>query len=304
MHAKEYLTFDSANPTVHVLHNFSFDEVDCNWRYVQHRLLPPACLPGELPENIGIAFEVLKRDEWILRGGLQAGVPLTLPRLKQVMSAIQCPFPTKGSGKNGRTKKVDFVTALVKHLWSAEPEEFLKDIINKMMGFSSETTDLSVLSMLSELDTENQEAFSRMKEEALKTLQRKLYGEAQAAAKAAKNDDCGDQGDGENAEAEDPEVKKHEKAADKGKKIQAKHMAKEKKEHERQWNLTPPALKALLPGAGDISGAFWMRWHPHQHWWRVTYPTRHLAKRASRMIMFFEKIQMVVWCRFILTVKI
>ena len=45
-----------------------------------------------------------------------------------------------------------------------------------------------------------------------------------------------------------------------------------KKEYDRLFDLTPSALKALLPGGGEIPGVFWMRFHPIKKFWRADYP--------------------------------
>ena len=84
------------------------------------------------------------------------------------------------------------------------------------------------------------------------------------------DDDCG--GDAKAAES-----KVDAQAAKRAKKAEENHLAHEKSEKLRQWNLTPPQLKLLLPGAGAITGQFWMRWHPLQHWWKVTYPSSTLS---------------------------
>lgn len=269
--AKEYLTISNAEMgECHFLHNFTFDEGSACWKFVQHRVLPPACLPEDIPADVGTAFEVIKRDEWILRGGLRAGISLTLPTLHQIMAAIKCPKPTKGTGKNGRVKKVDIVTALVQYLWPDAGEDFVKDTVGKVMGYatSTEDIDLSVLCMVSELDTDNQESFQRLKTQAARRIDRSLYGKGREAGIRAAKKELGT----DKAAA----CKVDEAAAEKGKKLVENNLEKEKKENIRQWNLTPPELKLLLPGNGDVIGRFWMRWHPKNHWWRVTYPTKSI----------------------------
>lgn len=277
--AQEFLVFDP-DAEAHFLHNFTISDAG-TWKYVHHRVLPPAALPEDLPADIAVAFEVLKRDESLLRGGLLAGISLTLPRLHQVMASIQCPKPSKGTGKNGRIKKIDLVTALVKHLWPDETNEFIKETVNKVMGSGlPEDVDLSVLSMVSELDTANQESFSKMKDQARKKLDTVLYGKGRLSGirDAKKHDDCG--GDAKAAES-----KVDAQAAKRAKKAEENHLAHEKSEKLRQWNLTPPQLKLLLPGAGAITGQFWMRWHQLQHWWKVTYPSSTLSN-LIRFVFF------------------
>ncbi|CAK9021484.1 unnamed protein product [Durusdinium trenchii] len=229
-YVQEFLVFDP-DAEAHFLHNFTISDAG-TWKYVHHRVLPPAALPEDLPADIAVAFEVLKRDESLLRGGLLAGISLTLPRLHQVMASIQCPKPSKGTGKNGRIKKIDLVTALVKHLWPDETNEFIKETVNKVMGSGlPEDVDLSVLSMVSELDTANQESFSKMKDQARKKLDTVLYGKGRLSGirDAKKHDDCG--GDAKAAES-----KVDAQAAKRAKKAEENHLAHEKSEKLRPTN--------------------------------------------------------------------
>ena len=106
---QEFLTFKKNEKSVSTLHNFTIDESSCSWRYVHQRVLPPACLPQEVALfGFGSAFEVTKLDS-LLRGSIQAGISLTIPRLLQVCKAVKCPMPAEGRGKGGRKKKVDYV---------------------------------------------------------------------------------------------------------------------------------------------------------------------------------------------------
>ncbi|CAK9075933.1 Uncharacterized protein SCF082_LOCUS36698 [Durusdinium trenchii] len=240
---KEYLTFNTENEDVHFLHNFSFDET-CKWRYVSHRILPPACLPDALPVG-GTAFEVLDRDQWIARGALQSGLNLTIERLRNVCTAVKCKLPQRGTGKGGRIKKIDIVRALVNHLWPDESEDFVKDIVRKMMGESKGDFDISVLAMVSGLDTEDQESFERMKQDAMKQLEKKLYGQGvEAGLQQAKK-----QGISEQKAASDMKEKADATAA----KLTAEKEETDKSAAMKQWNLTPPELRQLLPGNGSIS---------------------------------------------------
>ena len=43
-------------------------------------------------------------------------------------------------------------------------------------------------------------------------------------------------------------------------------------ETEKHWNLTPPDLRKLLPGRGEIHGLFYATYHPINEHFRVTYP--------------------------------
>ena len=143
------------------------------------RLLPPACLPEELvPHACSTAFEVTFGSEWILKGAVRSGVDLTVPRLRQICLSLEVklPKPKEGSGKNGAMKKEDYVRSLIGHLWPQGSEEFYKEVFAKMMKLNKEKVDLNVLAMVSELDTDNQESFKKLKEHAMLELEAKVFG--------------------------------------------------------------------------------------------------------------------------------
>lgn len=228
------------------------------------RLLPPACLPEELvPHACSTAFEVTFGSEWILKGAVRSGVDLTVPRLRQICLSLEVklPKPKEGSGKNGAMKKEDYVRSLIGHLWPQGSEEFYKEVFAKMMKLNKEKVDLNVLAMVSELDTDNQESFKKLKEHAMLELEAKVFGKGKLSTLESNHKE-----DKEKKE----KVLKHGEV--KAKKIVKEAEAKTKGENMKQWGLTPPELKALLPGGGSIAGVFWMRWHPVKHWWRATYP--------------------------------
>ena len=257
------------------LHNFSFDDAS-GWKYVVTRILPPACLPEELSTMAWSAIEVLTYDT-LLRGGIRSGISLSVPRLNQVCASIQCPVPAKGqgSGKAGRVKKVDLVKSLITFLWQNDSKESQKEMVRGMMGWNkTEPVDLSVLSMVSELDTENQESFERLKRDALKTFEKNVFGRGRAEGVREAKREAKLSGRDPNAAGEDF-LKSAETTA---KKLLEKKDAANKEQRLRQWNLTPPELRQLLPGNGEIVGVFSMRWHPHQRWWRVTFPTGALTR--------------------------
>ena len=243
--------------------NYSFEE-DCPWTHVACRLLPPACLPDALIRgtNATAAFEITCDDEWILKGAVRNGVDLTVPRLRQICLSLKVTLPRagEGSGKNGSVLKSDIVGVFIRHLWPDADDDFITEVFAKMMKQEKEKVDINVLAMVAELDTDNQESFKRLKDYAMLELESKVFGK------------------GKLAKLDDEKVPQQEKetvlkrGAEKAKKIETAKAAASAKDKEKQWGLTPPALKKLLPGNGDIAGVFWMRWHPTNHFWRVTYP--------------------------------
>ena len=237
-----------------LLFNSSFGE-DAKWKFVAHTILPPACLPEPL-HHFGFACLVHDREEWILRGTIQNGLFLNMQRLKQVCASLQIK-PTSGSGKNGAFKKVDWAKTLVGYLWPNCNDDFYKQCVGNLCGWNREKVDIEVLAMAAEMDLENKDAFKNIKKHAEHCLEELIFGEGRSAAIK---------------KTENP--KPEEVAADQKKVRKAKEQEKnvKKKEADRMFDLTPSALKVLLPGAGEISGVFWMRFHPIKKFWRADYP--------------------------------
>jgi len=252
---------DESRKKLDVLFNYDYDDA-CEWRNVRFRVLPPACLPKDLASHVGSAFEVLDNDEFLLKGAVRAGVQINVPTLRKICTTlgVALPGPKQGSGKGGNVKKQDIVKCLIKYLWPDCTDEEFRETFNAMMRLKKESVDLNVLAMVSELDTENQEAFRTLKCHAMEQLETKIFGKGKLAGIESGLD-----------EEKKQALLKHgeEKAA----KLKKSAAAKEEAEHVRQWNLTPPELRALLPGNGAIAGVFWMRYHPVKKFWRVTYPT-------------------------------
>lgn len=153
------------------------------------------------------------------------------------------------------------------------------------MKWKKPPVDLNVLAMVSDLDTDNQESFKKLKEYAMRELEAKVFGKGKLAG------------------IESLETEKAAEVVKAGKEkadtIKKNADGKHKTETLRQWNLTPPELKALLPGGGSIAGVFYMRWHPVQHFWRVTYPTGHLIGYYDVMVDYHFFSLMCVffqWC--------
>ncbi len=123
------------------------------------------------------------------------------------------------------------------------------------------TVDLDIIANVACLDAENAESFKPAVQEAIKEFAERVYksAESKGVAKAA-NDDAA-------------KKKAEESMAALGKK--AAHAAKA--EATRQWGLTPPELRLLLPGAGSIPDTFWMQYHPYNEFFRAVYPLGHLV---------------------------
>ena len=233
--------------------NYCYDET-CTWKYVEQHPVPPSCLPAKLGSQHGWALKIIRQDEWILKGAVQSGVTINVPTLKTVCRTlnVKLPGPKQASGAGGRLKREDYVRGLINFLWPECTSAFFSDCYEKMMG-KPEPVDLSVLSMVSELDTDNQESFECVKKEALKQLEEKIYGKGKLAGleQAAKHTSS------ENKEAHEKVVEEvHAKAKAKAEKIGIAHEKSMKSENMRNWGLTPPELRQLLPGKGEIAGHF------------------------------------------------
>ena len=271
---QEYLIVDEGRKKLDVLFNYDFDEL-CSWKHVPCRVIPPACLPAMLSPYVSSAFEITAPNEWILKGAIRAGVAISNPHLKTMCTSlhVKLPGPKKGSGKNGRIKRQDMMQCLIKHVWPGCTDEFLKETMSIMMRWKRESVDLNLLSMVSELDVDNQESFKKLKKYAMDELEAKVFGKGKLAGlESAKS-----MVDTGNPDAVLKHAEKTESILKNGESKAACITQDAKdiktKEHMNQWKLTPPALRALLPGGGTIAGVFWMRWHPIKKFWRVTYPT-------------------------------
>ena len=249
-----------------LLFNYQFLE-SSSWKFVEHTLIPPACLPEPLL-HVGSAFVVHSHDMWILKGAVRAGCFLNMQRLKQVCNSLEIK-PSKGTGKNGALKKIDWATTLTNRLWPGASQEIKTQCIAGLCGWTTQKTDLSVLAMAAEMDVENQDAFKKLKQNAERTLEETIFGKGRTSATkklAAK------------PATESPEAEAAAKA--KAKKTDEVKMAKAKQKEEREkqkeanrlYDLTPAELKKLLPGAGAVTGCFWMRFHPIKKFWRADYP--------------------------------
>eukprot|EP00435_Cladocopium_sp_Y103_P047920 s1957_g14.t1 len=271
----EYLTFPvnigatAGIDELKFMFNFKVAEDICEWRRVLAKALPPACIPVNF-SYLGSIFQVDSKDEWILRGALRDGVFLTIQQLRSICVSLKVVLPGKkqGSGKNGNVVKKDIALCLLKHVFPdlAENEGELTKLLKPLMGWNSTTTNVELLSAISELDVDNQDAFAHVRKEAMNQFEEALFG---------KGKQCGI----EEAKAANASKIK-EKTDVKVSELKEKENKAEVAERKRQFDLTPPSLKLLLPGGGTITATFWARYHPQKNFFRTDYPTSGMAVKV------------------------
>ena len=266
---REFLTLNRRHlkGPVRVMFNFDCAEDSCCWAYVAVQVLPPASLPPELVD-CGMAFEIQDRNGWILRDALASGMQLTVERLRSACQAIGAELPPKGSGsgKNGNIIKVDWVSCLVAAVFGDSTAEERAAIEDQMMGRQQKPVDVGVLAAISELDSDNAQAFKDIKKRAQEMFEDAVYGQGVKQGLRRMLDD------------EPNEEKRQEnfrKAAENADKKQALKAEADRQHAERQFQLTPPNLKSLLPGGGEVAGVCWARHNPFQQWFSVQYPVGH-----------------------------
>ena len=269
VNGREYLTLSRGHLLngLRVMFNFDCARDSCPWAHVAVQMLPPACLPSELV-HCGIAFEVLDKDGWILKDALASGMQLTVERLRQACQSVGAELLPRGagSGKNGNMIKVDWVSCLVSAVFGSETAEEQAAIEDKLMGRHQKPVDVSVLAAISELDSNNAEAFKDMKKRAQQMFESAVYGQGVK------------QGLGRMLDGEPDEEKRKanfQKAVGNADKEVAKKTEADRQHAERQFQLTPPDLKSLLPGGGEHTGVCWARYNPFQKWFSVQYPVSH-----------------------------
>lgn len=244
------------------------------WRRAAVSILPPACLPVAL-HNAGAAYRIESRYEWILPAAIRHGVELTVNQLKSIIATLGVPLPDKGSGKRGQLIKTDFAQSLIKYLFpNAEGKEFDR-MLKDTLGGSAKTgpTDVEVLAAMAELDTENAEAFIHVKKQALEQFEAALFGHGKK---------CGI----EHAESEEKARKIKQKADAKAKELREREKREQQALRRKQFELTPPELKRLLPGAGSITSVFWGRYNPMQKFFRFDYPVGDLLNISWSLLFF------------------
>lgn len=239
---------------VHFLHNHDVTDQSA-WKRVVCIPLPPASLPLELG-HLGSAWAVQNRDS-ILKAGLKQGLALTVPQIKQIFFSMEISAPTVGSGKKGGIIKLDWVRKLIRHLFADdEPAEHVR-MINLLMGKQKKSVDVDLLSAMSALDEENRTSFSYLHKTAIEEFEEKVFG----------------RGHSSNIETSSEPLKVKEKVDESVETFRKEHKSSVDSVKMRQWNLTPPDLKNLLPGRGEIKGIFWARHDPNNRFFRVDYPT-------------------------------
>eukprot|EP00435_Cladocopium_sp_Y103_P065603 s253_g27.t1 len=248
-HDVEFPTF------VHFLHNHDVTDQSV-WKRVDCIPLPPASLPVELG-HLGSAWAVQKRAS-LLKAGLKEGLQLTVPQIKQIFFSLEISAPTgRGSGKKGNIVKLDWVKKLIQHFFPGDdPGEQLR-MINCLMGKNQATLDVDLLAAVSALDAENKTSFSYIQKTCIEQFEETVFGRGQSSKIET------------SAEPEKVKAMVDESV----KSLRIEHKSSVDAVKMRQWNLTPPDLKNLLPGRGEITGFFWARHDPNLRFFRVDYPT-------------------------------
>ena len=278
---------------VRVMFNFECTEAAV-WSHVAVQPLPPACLPPDLVDG-GIAFEILSKDGSILKDALASGLQLKVDQLKQICQSIGAELPAKGAGrgKTGALIKADYVAAIVGKLFPEASAEYKQELQQKLLGNCKpkKKMDVAVLAAISELDSNNAEAFSEMKKHAMQMFEEKLYGQGVKQGLARKLDE--EPSESRRAENFKEVSKGVENMKAEDKEVQRNHGVK-------QYELTPRDLKSLLPGRGAISGLFWARYNPFMSWFSVQYPTRPFS--ASCLVLNVFVFRFGTWvCTHLLT---
>ena len=271
---QEYLTFPNFGATtagidkLKFMFNFKVAEDLCEWRRVVAKPLPPACIPVNF-SFLGSIFQIDSKDEWVLRGALRDGIFLTVQQLRSICGSLKVALPGRkqGSGKNGNVVKKDIALCLLKHVFPdlSENEGELLKMLKPLMGWNSTPTNVEILSAISELDVDNQDAFKHVQKEALNQFEEAVFGKGKA---------CG-------IEEATNASKYKEKTDLKVSQLKEKEDKAEVAERKRQFDLTPPSLKLLLPGGGAITSTFWARFHPQKKFFRTDYPTSDMAVEVS-----------------------
>ena len=154
-------------------------------------------------------------------------------------------------------EKVDWAKLLVAHIWPNCNQDFFTKCVSNLCGRNHEKVDIAVLAMAAEMDLDNKDAFKNLQKHAEHCLEERVFGPGRSSVIK---------------KTETPKPAAVEADQKKNQKAKEQEKTAKKKEYDRLFDLTPSALKALLPGGGEISGVFWMRFHPIKKFWRADYP--------------------------------
>jgi len=252
----EYLQVSPASQTTpKFIMNFDVSNTS-RWQRVNVQPLPPSCVPEQFASDVGSIYKVTSR-EWALTAGIREGLYLTISQLKQICGSIGAGLPKTGSDNKNSVVKIDIAYHLVKFLFTSASSPEIEDMVRGIMKYrKNAVVDLDVLASVASLDPENAESFKPMVEEAIREF---------ASMTFAKGKRTGQKTIEELTKQKlDAEAKMKQMENDKASEASA--------ENVKQWGLTPPGLKLLLPGGGEIANVFYAQFHGIHEYYRVAYP--------------------------------
>ena len=138
--------------------------------------------PWEVPNDLRDFIVVLHQcgnEEPLVGAGLKSGVALNMSHLQLLHAHYKFSLPRKGqgSGKNGNVIKIDFVKALLNHLFPDMTEEEKQDLVDGMMGKKVRHVQKkagkhskSIIAAFNGLEQEDLREFSKMTEVAMDEL--------------------------------------------------------------------------------------------------------------------------------------
>jgi hypothetical protein len=159
---KDYLLLNlSEDTTPEFLFNYSVPLSE--WQAAEVEPLPPACVPKQI--QIASVLEVRSRSP-LLNHAITMGVYLTVHHMQNIFSEYGWPKPS-GTGKNYRVKRIDYLMAMIAHVFPdatiEEKAKFLAGMMNQGVG---PPCPESVLKCLACLDIDNQAEFAAMAKDA------------------------------------------------------------------------------------------------------------------------------------------
>ncbi|CAK9074966.1 Uncharacterized protein SCF082_LOCUS39634 [Durusdinium trenchii] len=148
-----------------------------NWD-AKHELIQE--VPNDLRDFI-VVLHQCGNEEPLVVAGLKSGVALNMSHLQLLHAHYKFSLPRKGqgSGKNGNVIKIDFVKALLNHLFPDMTEEEKQDLVDGMMGKKVRHVQKkagkhskSIIAAFNGLEQEDLREFSKMTEVAMDELRR------------------------------------------------------------------------------------------------------------------------------------